>query len=173
VGPNALPFFLERKAKGAAKERILPAPPNSSARRWKSHRARFFSCDNMRVLMDTNFLMVPFERHVDVFVETDELLHSKTQILVLASTLIELRNLKGKYRLNARAMIDFIARQPGRFEIIKQEGKTDELILEFAKQNLSEEGLYFATMDKRLKDKLRDIGARVIILRGKGHLAFA
>ncbi len=123
--------------------------------------------------MDTNFLMVPFERHVDVFVETDELLHSKTQILVLASTLIELRNLKGKYKLNARAMIDFIAKQPGRFEIIKQEGKTDALILDYAQQNLKEEGLYFATMDKRLKDKLRDIGAKVIILRGKGHLAFA
>lgn len=124
----------------------------------------------MRVLIDTNFLMIPFKNRVDIFAEFERVLEGKVLFIVLSSSLQELRNIKGKDRLSARAMLDFIANQSEKFEIIKVQGKTDDLIIKFAEKEAKVEETYFATMDKELRDKLRKMGARLIILRGRSHL---
>ncbi|MFH1443143.1 MAG: PIN domain-containing protein [Candidatus Micrarchaeota archaeon] len=124
----------------------------------------------MRVLLDTNFLMLPFQNHLDVFEEIGKLLEANVHFIVLAGSLQELKSMKGKERLNARAMLQFVAMQSEKFEIINVQGKTDDLIMEYAKAH-KEEGLYIATMDKFLRDKLRRNGCRVIGMKDKGRVA--
>lgn len=126
----------------------------------------------MKVLLDTNFLLIPFSNHVDVFEDIERLLNGKVTFIILASTLQELRSLRGREKMYGRAMLQFIDRLSAKFEIENLQGKTDKLIFEYAEKNNSEE-LYVATMDKELKDKLKKIKVKVIGLRGKGHLDLA
>ncbi len=126
----------------------------------------------MKVLLDTNFLLIPFQQHVDVFEQTEKLLVAKVKFVLLASTLQELRAMKGRERLYARAMLQFIDRQTEKFEIVNLQGKTDELISSYAEKH-NGEGFYVATMDKVLRGKLKKMGVRSILVRGKGHLEVA
>ncbi|HLC48153.1 MAG TPA: hypothetical protein VJI13_03685 [Candidatus Norongarragalinales archaeon] len=123
----------------------------------------------MRVLLDTNFLLIPFSNHVDIFEEIGRLLTGKVAFIILASSLQELRSLRGRHKMYARAMLQFIDGSGDKFEIVKLQGKTDRLILEYSEKHNSED-YYVATMDKELKDKLKRVKVRVIGLRGKGHL---
>ncbi|MFH0971641.1 MAG: hypothetical protein V1835_03680 [Candidatus Micrarchaeota archaeon] len=123
----------------------------------------------MRVLLDTNFLLLPFSNHIDIFEEIQSLLAAKVEFLVLANSLRELRSMKGREKPYANAMLGYIANQGGKFEILQLKGKTDEAIKEFAEKNKSED-FFVATMDKALRDALKKARVRVIILRGKGHL---
>ncbi|MBI5224863.1 hypothetical protein HY989_03250 [Candidatus Micrarchaeota archaeon] len=126
----------------------------------------------MKVLLDTNFLLLPFENHVDVFEEVGRLLNGKVEFLVLANTLRELKDLKGRHKLYGRAMIEFIARQTGKFEIIKMQGKTDNMIVEYSNLHNSPD-YYVATMDRKLKESLKKLKVKVIILKDKGRIDFA
>ncbi|MFH1750791.1 MAG: PIN domain-containing protein [Candidatus Micrarchaeota archaeon] len=126
----------------------------------------------MRVLLDTNFLLIPFTNHIDIFEECQRLLAGKVEFIILACTLQELRSLKGRQRLYARAMLKFITDQSSKFEIVNIQGKADTLIFEYAEKHNSE-GLYVGTMDKELKMKLKKIKVKVLGLRGRGHIDFS
>ncbi|MEK6954635.1 MAG: PIN domain-containing protein [Candidatus Micrarchaeota archaeon] len=123
----------------------------------------------MKVLLDTNFLLIPFTNHVDIFEEIDRALAGGVKFILLSSTLAELRSLRGRERMYARTMLSFINRLRGKFEIVKVQGKTDEIILEYSEKNNSEE-FYVATLDKELKAKLKKLKVRTIGMRGKGHV---
>ncbi len=123
----------------------------------------------MRVLLDTNFLLLPFQNHLDIFDGIERLLSQNAKFLVLESSLQELRSLKGREKLYGRAMLDFIAKQGGKFEIIQAKGKTDELVFKYAEKHNGEE-FYVATMDKILRDKLRRIRVKCIAVKGKGNV---
>jgi uncharacterized protein len=123
----------------------------------------------MRVLLDTNFLLIPFQNRIDIFEEIERLIEGKVKFVILSQTLQELRSMKGRELLNARAMLDFIGKQSGKFEIINLQGKADDLIMKVAVEEPGE-GFYVATMDKFLRDKLKKAGIKTIFVRGKGHL---
>ncbi len=126
----------------------------------------------MKVLLDTNFLLLPFENHVDVFEEVGRLLNGKVEFLVLANTLRELKDLKGRHKLYGRAMMGFIVRQTGKFQIVKMQGKTDNMIVDYSIANNSPD-YYVATMDRKLKESLKKLKVKVIILKDKGRIDFA
>ena len=125
----------------------------------------------MRVLLDTNFLMLPLQLRIDVFGECDRLFEAKCAFLALQASLSELGAMKGKEKMRGRAAAALAAKKG--VEIIPGEGRPDKLILGVAVKNAGRDDFAVATQDRKLADKLKSLGAKVVGLRGKSHLELA
>jgi hypothetical protein len=122
----------------------------------------------VKVLLDTNGLMVPGEFGVDVFEELERLGYRR--FLVLRPVLRELESLS---RL-ADSRRDRIAARIGLLlaegcEIVEASGGADEALLDLALKT----GAAVFTNDKELKKKLSTRGVTVIHLRQRRRLEIA
>ncbi|WP_094226895.1 DNA-binding protein [Methanolobus psychrotolerans] len=118
----------------------------------------------MKVIIDTNALMIPVQFNVDIFEELKRLGYDN--YLVPTSVINELdiltHNLKGQDRIAAkvaRSMVD-------RCEIIPADGHADDIILDLA-TSLAASVL---TNDIRLRKRLENRNISVICLRQKNRL---
>jgi rRNA-processing protein FCF1 len=123
----------------------------------------------MKILFDTNFLILPFSARVDIFDEAERIAGERTEFFVLRASLGELANVKGKDRLPARAAMVYLERNSNRFEFADGTGRTDRQVEEFAKRHPQ---AAVATNDRALRQRLKKAGARTIVLRGRSHLVF-
>ncbi len=125
----------------------------------------------IKIILDTNFLMIPFKFKVDIFSEISRLCNFNYGLHVYQSSLGELRKViaeqKGIDKKSAQFALKLIALK--NIRIIESEDKdVDSLILE----NLEKDSI-IATLDIALKKKLLDLNAPVIILRSRKYLQFA
>ncbi len=124
-----------------------------------------------KILLDTNFLLIPWQFKVDIFTQIDDIAHFKYGLFILDKALDELKKIveeqKGKDKDAAKVALKLIAIK--NIGIIKTEegGETDEIILKTA----SKDDFIVATQDKDLKRRLINQGVSVIILRQKKTLA--
>ena len=123
----------------------------------------------MKILFDTNFLLLPFTCRVDIFDEAERIAGEKTEFAVLKSSLSELASVKGRDKMAARAALVYLERNAEKFEFVEGEGKPDKQIAEFAARH---RGVAVATNDSALKRRLKALGAKTIALRGRTHLEF-
>ena len=125
-----------------------------------------------KIILDTNFLMIPWQFRVDIFSELGRICDFNYKIFIYGQSINELRNImnnptsSGKNKKAAQLALKLIKLKD--IQIIKSEEKdVDSLILE----NLDNE-IIVATQDILLKKELLQKGASVIILRQKKHLQF-
>ena len=126
----------------------------------------------MKVLLDTNFLFIPFTMKADVFSQFKDLGFS---ICVIDRTIGELENLKktgsAKEKKVAKMALEAITKL--NIEIIhtdtKEESfkKVDESILDIA----AKQELIVATQDRELKRLLKGKGIRVYYLRQRKYIS--
>lgn len=121
----------------------------------------------MKVLLDTNFLMLPVQYKVDVFEEVERLCDERPEFMVLRASLVELQSLGGKDKLKARATKQFVEASP-RIAILEDKGKADDLLLKYARE--WKDQVLIGTNDRFLREKLKEAGAGVLVLRGRSHL---
>jgi len=123
----------------------------------------------LRVILDSNFLFVPFQFHVDIFDELEALL-GKYEPTVLSTTLEELRSLTKKQSVKMQKQASAVFELVRRCKVVdvkKKPGESyDDIILRIARKSKSP----VATNDKELRRKLREEGVAVIFLRQKSHL---
>ena len=119
------------------------------------------------IILDTNFLVIPFQFGIDVFDEINKLITGKHRIVTLQGVIRELKNLeknKGKDSRAAKLGLELIERKE--LEIIQtKEDNVDDAIVEIADGNM-----IVATNDKELIKRLKDKNVKVIYLRGKKRL---
>ncbi|OIO27439.1 hypothetical protein AUJ16_03590 [Candidatus Micrarchaeota archaeon CG1_02_60_51] len=113
-------------------------------------------------MLDTNFLLLPFERRIDVFEGVERLLEEPVQFVVLKECLDEAR--ASRLFKSVEAMVAKKARV-----VSAGKGKPDDLILSWAKEN----GAVVCTADARLRIRLKKLGVPVILLKGESRLDFA
>ena len=124
-----------------------------------------------KILLDTNFMMIPYKFGVDIFTQIDRILTFKYRLFVLDKTLEELKNIvekqKGKNREAAKIALKLTAIK--NIGIIKTNGnkKTDDAIIDLSSKN----DYIVATQDKDLKRRLINRGTGVIVIRQKKILA--
>jgi len=122
-----------------------------------------------KILLDTNFLMIPGQFRVDIYEQLRDLGPSDLYVTNLSVRELErLASGHGKDASNARVAL--ILLKKGGVNIIPA-GKTrntDEAIRRIAKR----EGMIVCTADKALKASLKRRGIRVIVLRQKKYLGF-
>jgi rRNA-processing protein FCF1 len=127
-----------------------------------------------KVLLDTNFLLLPFQRRIDVFEEIPKLIGGAVDFLVLPQIQKELEwitsNGKEKDKRAARSSMELIAHYCQIPETIPpsiQNLDADMALLQYAEKT----GAIVATNDSDLRRELRKQGSRVIFLRKLAVLA--
>ena len=116
-----------------------------------------------KVLLDTNFLFVPFEFKVDVFEQLHELIGGPFEVIVLKECLDEARSMRGFASVEA-----WLKARKVRVERAG-EGRPDDLIIEWSVAN----NAWVCTNDLRLKRRLKKCEVQVICLMGKSKLGLA
>lgn len=131
-----------------------------------------------RIILDTNFLLIPASFRVDIFSEIDKIVNFKYELVILDKSLEELENIvlrpkkgrKGADRAAASTALSLIEAQKNskKLNILPSEGHVDGAIIRLAE---SGENIIVATQDKELKKRLKEKGARIIVLKQKKYLA--
>ena len=125
-----------------------------------------------KVILDTNFLMIPFQFRVDVISEIDRICDFRYKLATTPEVIEELTALSekgnGKDHRAAKAALELARKH--RITRIKNRKifkNADEAILSIADENL-----IVATQDRILRKKLKQKKVRLIILRQKKYLKF-
>lgn len=121
------------------------------------------------LILDTNFLMIPYQHGVDIFGEIERLIPEKHELTVLEGVIKELQSIRdcgsGSDRIAAKVAMELIEKEG--IKIIESHGKPDDFILDFATKKGNS---IVCTNDKELKRRLRDSSVLVICLRGTNRL---
>lgn len=112
-----------------------------------------------KVVLDSNFLLLPFQFRIDIFAELDKLLDVRYEVCVTKGVVEELKKIKSRH---ARAALSIA----NKFPVIDAGGGVDEALLKLASKDI-----IIATNDKFLKEKIRKKGAPVVYLRQRKYLA--
>ncbi|MBI2650978.1 hypothetical protein HYX01_00730 [Candidatus Woesearchaeota archaeon] len=124
-----------------------------------------------KILLDTNFLLLPYQFKVDIFTQIDRIMLDY-KLFVLDKTIDELKSIllqqKGKDKDAAKIALKLVSLK--NIGILKTDSnkKTDEIIAEVS----FKEGFVVATQDKELRQRLREKNIPVIILRKKKVVRF-
>ena len=125
-----------------------------------------------KVILDTNFLLIPAQFRVDIFSEIDRICVFSHVLAVVDRTVDELEHIiesqKGKNKAAAGLALKMlkanrVAILPSKNAMFKN---VDKIIIEFA----SSERVVVATQDYKLRSELRKSGTRTIVLRSKKYL---
>ncbi len=126
------------------------------------------------MLLDTNFLLLPFQRRIDIFEEIELLLSSHVEFVVLPQILSELQRLvargSSKERRAAQSAMHLVEQYCIR-KVQSVNAKTafdaDTALLQYSLAT----GALVATNDRALRRDLIKQGSRVIFLRKLAVLA--
>lgn len=124
---------------------------------------------SLRVILDSNFLFVPMQFHVDVLEEMKRITGKRTEPILLSPVYEEVKAIAakgGKLGKLASAALKYAERLK-LVDVDTKPGETvDDLILRLA----AEWNCPVATNDRELRKRLRDANITVIYLRQRSHL---
>lgn len=114
-----------------------------------------------KILLDTNFLVAPFQMSVSVFDQLEQL-YPEARIYTLEDVIHEAKSIEGgRYGELVQKLIE---QQEVEVLETEGEGKVDDLLVELCDEFL------VATNDKELKDRIKQHSRPVMIVRSKDHL---
>ncbi len=127
-----------------------------------------------KIILDTNFLLLPLSKNIDIFSEIDSLMYEPYRLFIIKESLDELKSIiktqKGKHKQEAKLALQLIKKKG--ISIFKQKHLNmpdnsknlivDDIILECAGPDT-----IVATQDKELKKKLIKKGINIIYLKNK------
>lgn len=117
----------------------------------------------VRIVLDTNFLMLPDQAGIDVFSGIDALMDGAYRLVVPAGVVAELNGIKeasqGRDGRAASVALSLLERRD--VEVIASHGDVDDFIIAYA----AEQQALVATNDRELKKRLRKQGNRIISRR--------
>ncbi len=122
-----------------------------------------------KIVLDTNFLLVPGRFRVDIFSELRRVLDFKYELYIPDICLGELERLsKGRGKVGSEAKLGLGLVEKKGVKVMKTAGKghTDDVIVALAEK----ERFITATQDLSLAKRLKGKCLRVVVLRGKSHL---
>ena len=121
-----------------------------------------------KIILDTNFLLIPIQFKLDIFSEIDKICLFKYELCIVDKTVDELKNIigkqKGKHKLAAKIALQLIKKK-NIAKIKTKQGKVDDLIL-----GSLDKDTILATQDALLRKKAVKKGIKTIVLRYKKYL---
>jgi rRNA-processing protein FCF1 len=123
----------------------------------------------IKVILDSNFLMIPFQFNLDIFQEIEYLLQKKVDFVVPSAVKNELTGISsrgGEGAPEASLALQLASRCRVVDVTLEPQETVDDAIVK-ASQKL---GAVVATTDIDLKKRLRDINVPVVYLREKSKL---
>jgi rRNA-processing protein FCF1 len=121
----------------------------------------------MRIILDTNFLLLPARFGVDIFAELDRIIGGSYELFSIEPVMRELRGLaRGKGKNAGAAKVGLQLAEKRGVTILKTpESDADKAILELVRKDF-----VVATQDTELRKKVSTTGGKVIYLRAKQYL---
>jgi len=120
-----------------------------------------------KILLDTNFFLVPFQQGVNILSEFDRIMQEPFMLMTLNPLIDELERLatngKGDDKISAKLGTQ-LARN---IEVEDAPGKGDDAIINFVK---GKEGIIVATNDSDLRKRLKKEKIQTIFVRNKSKL---
>jgi uncharacterized protein len=126
--------------------------------------------EKKKVILDTNFLLVPGQFHVDIFSEVERILHEPFEMCIVEKTIEELNRIvmsggrDDKFAAKL-ALVLAIQKNLKRLPSSSRKGYADDDIVQ-----VSDKSTYVATQDAILRKRVMEKGAKVIGLRQKKYL---
>ena len=125
-----------------------------------------------KIIIDTNFLLIPANFKVDIFSELERICFFKYKLYIVDRTLKELQNIiklqKGADKDAAKLALLLIKSKGLKIISTEEQKSVDDLIVE-----LSDENTIVATQDIGLKRRLKAKGIKIITLKSKKKLIFS
>jgi hypothetical protein len=120
-----------------------------------------------KVILDTNFLMIPYQFKVDIFEEIRCIVEEEYELITISGVVKELEKIKkSKGRSAVAAKIGLELIKAKNVKVINSDSEeVDNKIIE-----LSDENTIVATNDIKLKNKLKNKNIKIIYLRSKKYL---
>ena len=111
-----------------------------------------------RVVLDTNFLLIPYENKLDVFAEIRKLL-GEVEFMIPEPVIRELHLIAGK---NTGAKVALELLEGRQFTAVGSDCSADEAVVGIAE----EYGAYVASMDAKVRRRARGKNLKLVTLRG-------
>ena len=123
----------------------------------------------VKIILDSNFLLVPFQFRIDIFEELNSLL-GKAEPMVLSTTIEELKRMAEKSSAKKHMQFSAALKLAEKCEILKVKRRTSESYDDVILRVASELRIPVATNDAELRKRLRKMGLATIYLRQKARL---
>jgi rRNA-processing protein FCF1 len=129
-----------------------------------------------KIILDTNFLLLPATMKVDIFTEIDNVMDEPYELFIIKEIIDELNNIintqGGKDRDAAKLALQLIKKKKIKTNKIKQKSlymniNSKDTVVDDILLNISDMDTIIATQDGELRKKLSAKGIKTIILRGK------
>ncbi|MEM1586360.1 MAG: 30S processome protein Utp24 [Candidatus Bathyarchaeia archaeon] len=121
------------------------------------------------VILDTNFLFLPFQFRINIF-DGIEVLIGKFEPIVLSTTIDELKRLSNSKSVKIQRLSLSAMELAKRCRVVKVDVRPgesyDDVLMRVAKEN----NYIVATNDRALRKKLREAGIATIFLRQRSYL---
>ncbi|MBN2459585.1 nucleotide-binding protein [Candidatus Woesearchaeota archaeon] len=123
-----------------------------------------------KVILDTNFLLIPGQFMVDIFTEIERIMDSPFELCIIDTSIGELNKIaatgKEKDKFAAKlALALAIQKNLKTLHSFMSQKSVDDIIVSKADGNT-----YVATQDKALRERVKERGARIIGLRQQKYL---
>lgn len=122
------------------------------------------------VVLDTNFLLIPFRFRINIIRELDYLIEYSHRYVISSGTLAELEKLGeavGKDGMAARLALKMV--EASGITVIRSSMHVDDWIVKYASENRA----IACTNDRGLRKRLREMDIKVVTLKSKSRLGFA
>lgn len=123
----------------------------------------------IKVVLDSNFLMIPFQFNLDVFQEIEYLLQKKVDFIVPSAVKSELTGISARGGEGA-AEASLALQLASRCRVVEVTLEENETVDDAIVKSSQKLGAVVATTDIELKKRLRDINIPVVYLRDKSKL---
>ena len=123
----------------------------------------------VKVILDSNFLMIPFQFNLDVFQEIEFLLQKKVDFIVPSAVKSELTRLSTRGGEGA-AEASLALQLASRCRVVEVSLETNETVDDAIVKASQKLGAVVATNDIELKNRLKLLKVPVVYLRDKSKL---
>ena len=126
-----------------------------------------------RVILDTNFLLIPGQFKIDIFTQIEKLMSYQFTLWLVDKSINELNKLvvAGKEKDRFAAKLALVLIRQKNLKTLHSFGSkksVDDIIVKKADSNT-----FVATQDKALRNRLKEKGAKIIGMRQKKYLVIA
>lgn len=120
----------------------------------------------MKILLDTNFIILSLKHHIDIFEELTRIIDDKYQVFVLKKTIDELKNLyekkKGKEKTEMKISLQFVTPLlNNKIKVLDLDGYADRLLIELGADYV------IATNDREIQEQV----SQYIFIRQEKYFA--
>ena len=125
------------------------------------------------VVIDTNFLLIPFQFKINMVAELDLLIERNHHYVISSRTIRELTGLSkriGRHGAAARLALKMVEvlKKDGKLQIIQSERPVDAWLVEYALAN----NAIVCTNDDEVRHALRSVKKKVISMKSKSKIDY-